>query len=167
VHICNVVRIVFVSCELGDSTRWFNTVLISSIPTIVGVSGGTAYVGFSIFWAPFYTSNVIIAFDHSLLFFPLSFFVIVFCFRFPHQHSYRSNQQEMVYQLSFVRFLCHHLPWLFWSGWECHFRCPPYQVMSPLSIFTVFPSIFASPKFAKRLTWVFEFCFNQNSWNHL
>jgi hypothetical protein len=37
--ICNVVRIVLVTCELGAPTRWFNTVLISSIPAIISVGG--------------------------------------------------------------------------------------------------------------------------------
>jgi hypothetical protein len=41
VHICNVVRIVLITYELDAPTRWFNTVLISSIPAIVSVGGET------------------------------------------------------------------------------------------------------------------------------
>jgi hypothetical protein len=60
---------VLLTCELYTSTRWFNTILATSIPAIVNVGGGTAKIGFLIFWALSQTRSLLIASNHFLLFF--------------------------------------------------------------------------------------------------
>jgi hypothetical protein len=65
---------VLVTCELCTPTRWFNTVLATSTPAIVTVSGRSVIIGCLVFWALSQTRSLIIASKHSLWFFTFALF---------------------------------------------------------------------------------------------
>jgi hypothetical protein len=69
---------VFLTCELCTPTRWFNTVLATSIHAIITVGGGTAKVEFLIFWG----LGVSLSLPSTLFYFlTLPFFLMVFYLR--------------------------------------------------------------------------------------
>jgi hypothetical protein len=59
----------FLTCEPCTPTRWFNTVFATSIPAVITVDGRIAKVRFLVFWALYQTRSLLIASEHSLLFF--------------------------------------------------------------------------------------------------
>jgi hypothetical protein len=126
---------VLLTCELCNTTRWFNTVLAIVIPpSSVSVTevlrldswyfGLPSGLGVS-------SSLSSTLFCFFCLCPSLSWSFVFACLCVCHQQSHRFNQQEVICLLFSVRLLHHHLLWLSYSRWGCHSGCPPHQVMGP------------------------------------